>query len=100
MKTGSVIFMALVVIMGVCCQQKPAALSDAQKAEIVKQVTERQIAFGKVFDELNVQTFSQFLSQNQFSAFINRLDWYLNKQACLIPAEHIGLSVKANISNQ
>jgi hypothetical protein len=74
---------AIILIISISCQQKPAMLTEAQKVEIEKQVTERQTAFGKVFDEMNVQTFSQFLSQSQFSAFINRLGWYLNKQALL-----------------
>jgi hypothetical protein len=83
MKTFSSLFIGVVLFMGLSCQQRSTALTDAQKAEIVKQVTERQTAFAKVFDEMNVHTFSQFLSQDHFSGFLNRLGWHLNKQALL-----------------
>lgn len=82
MRTFSVICLVMIIFMGLSCQQQPAMLTEAQKLEIEKQITERQTALIKVFDEMNVQTFSQFLSQSQF-AFINRLGWHLNKQALL-----------------
>ena len=37
MKTCSALFVGVVLFMGVSCQQRPTALTDAQKAEVCKE---------------------------------------------------------------
>ena len=71
MKTYSVIFIVLILIMGLSCQQQSAALNDAQKAEIEKEVIAQQHAFIKACDALEAKAVAGLMSAKHFLAYIS-----------------------------
>lgn len=83
MKTLAIICLGLILLTSLTCQQKLAMLTDAQKAEIEKQVTDRQLTLFKILNDKDPQAFSQLLSSMHFSTYISQSGSYWNRQALI-----------------
>lgn len=64
------------------CQQQPAMLTEAQKAEVEEQVTAQLTELINTFNALNGEASSELLSQDDFLAYVT-IDHYLNRQTVL-----------------
>jgi ketosteroid isomerase-like protein len=70
MKTYSIIFMTIIVIIGTGCQQKPATLTEAQTVEIEKEVRGQWNAYLKAINGLDFNKVMTFYSINQFVGYL------------------------------
>lgn len=72
------VFVALSLCL-LACEQQPAALGDAERAEIVAQVTARQTELVGTFEALDAAAAAELQSADNFLAYAS-LDGYLDRQ--------------------
>jgi ketosteroid isomerase-like protein len=77
MKTYFMIFVAIILIIGIGCQQKPTMLTDVQKTEIEKQIREQWNAYLKAANGLDFDKLMTFYSTNQFIGYLGGTQYAL-----------------------